>query len=272
MLSQNQVKTAIVAGAVALSAVIYFAPKNPGTEKKDQINPATFEFEQTIKEAKKKLLPADSTQLAGYEKLQEQSLSYYDSVAFIWDNAKHPEIAAWHFEQKATKDNSEKSYLNAAYRYFDAFRASPDSVSRNLYSQKAITCYEKVISINPENLNAKTDLGICYAETTPNPMKGIMMLREVVAQNPNHENAQLNLGFLSVKSGQYEKAIERFNTVLKINPAYIEAYVFLAQTYTQMGDNKKAIENFEKFKSLSNNNELIAEVDRYINELKKLPQ
>jgi len=122
-------------------------------------------------------------------------------------------------------------------------------------------------------------LGICYAEGTNNPMQGITMLKEVVEKDPNHENALLNLGFLSVKSNQFDKALERFNKVLQINPSRIDMYVlqinpsridmyvFIGQTYVQMGNNEEAIKSFETYKSLSNNTKAIAEIDSYIKEL-----
>ena len=76
-----------------------------------------------------------------------------------------------------------------------------DSLKRVFFVNKAIDCYKKVIEINPKNYDAKTDLGVCYAEGTSNPMQGILMLREVVQEAPKHVMAQYNLGVLSVKSG-----------------------------------------------------------------------
>ena len=84
-------------------------------------------------------------------------------------------------------------------------RSSPMMGSRR-------SSHGKVLAINPDNLDAKTDLGICYAEGTTTPMQGIMLLREVVEKNPG-ANAQFNLGILSVRSGQYDKALERFSKV-----------------------------------------------------------
>jgi tetratricopeptide (TPR) repeat protein len=267
----NLIKIAIISGAALLSLLVYFTPKKaPDVVSKTQADESSFQgFDNLIREAKKRIPLADIDNLQRLEKQTATSVDAYDSVSKIWDNLKHPEIAAYYFEQKAQKNNSEQNFLNAAYRYFDGFKVAPDSLMRSFFVQKAIANYEKVIEINPKNLNARTDLGICYAEGTSNPMKGIMLLRDVVKENPNHENAQLNLGFLSVKSGQYDKAIDRFNSVLKINPQHIEVYVILGQTYAQTGNKEKAIENFEKFKELSNDNQLIAEVDRYISELKK---
>jgi len=179
--------------------------------------------------------------------LQPDNLNVYDSIGIAWDNLKQPGIAAHYYEIKAKKDNGETNYINAAYRYFDAFKLTEDSALRNEMVVKAIACYEKVISINPKNLNAKTDLGVCYAEGTATPMKGILLLREVIAEDPKHENAQLNLGFLSIKSNQFDKALERFDKVLEINPARTEVLVYKAQTYFQMGDTLHAKENIQLF-------------------------
>ena len=99
-------------------------------------------------------------------------------------------------------------------------------------------------------------------------MQGITLLREVVTANPDHEYAQLNLGLLSMKSGQYDKAIERFTRVLEINPARIDMYVYMGDAYARLGDNQKAISNLEMFTNLSGDREVVADVQNYINELK----
>ena len=267
----NFQKSLIVLSAAALTALLYFAPRttsktssHPGPEKKE--SSVDFNFENFVTETKKQLTPGEVVRLQKFSESKESSA--VDSIVSIWDNAKQPGISASYFEEKAHSDNSEKSFINAAYRYFDGFKMAQDSLQRSYFVSKAIENYTKVLELNPKNLDAKTDLGICYAEGTSNPMQGIMMLREVVKENPNHENAQLNLGFLSIKSGQYEKAIDRLNIVFKINPARIDAYIFLGQTYFQMGKKEKAIESFEKFKSLSNDDKMIAEVSAYIAEIK----
>ncbi len=56
--------------------------------------------------------------------------------------------------------------------------------------------------------------------------------------------------------------------LLEINPSRLDVYIFKAQTFYQSGNKQKAIEYFEKFKQYSNDNELIAEVDRFIKDIK----
>ena len=142
---------------------------------------------------------------------------------------------------------------------------------RTMMVAKAMSNYQLVLDKNPNNLNAKTDLGVCYAEGSNEPMKGILLLREVVTADPNHEMAQFNLAMLSIKSGQLDKAIDRLNTVLKINPKRIDVYFYLGQVYSSKGDNAKAIENMKLFVSKTDDPNAAAEVKKMIEALEKSP-
>ncbi|MEP7168029.1 MAG: tetratricopeptide repeat protein [Bacteroidota bacterium] len=269
----------LISGAAVLSTALYLAPRNaPPSENKMPLNKATakqeFNFDDLLSFQNKNLSEDERAKTEEWRKdLQQPSsranLNLYDSLAGIWDSKKKYVLSAYYYEQKAEKDNSEKSYINASFRYFDAYKEAIDSTLKINMVDKAIKNYSKVLELNPKNLNAKTDLGVLYAQATAEPMKGIMMLREVVAEDPNHENAQLNLGYLSVKSNQLDKALERFDKVLEINPKHIDAYILKAQVYVQMGEKQKAIDNFEKYKKLSNDMTTIKEVNDYITELKK---
>ena len=271
----------LITGAAVLSVALYFAPrKGAPNEKMPSLSSSVkkeFNFNDLLLFQQKNLSAEELTKSSAWMKEVEQpvsriNLSLYDSLSELWDHKKMSALSGYFYEQKAEKDNSEKSYLNASYRYFDAYKDALDSSMKINMVNKAIKNYSKVLSLNPKNLDAKTDLAVLYAEGTPEPMKGIMMLREVVAENPNHENAQLNLGFLSVKSGQFEKALERFDKVLEINPRHIEAYLLKAQVYVQMNDKQKAIDNFEKYKKLSTDLNAINQVNEYIAQLKKSDQ
>ena len=247
----------LISGAVLLTVIIFFLPSqiNPGKEdktvKEDSLIQEGFNPGPLLASAKESL---DSTQLKNLEFLEsalskngDSDTAMLDGIGRFWDRNGIPAAAAIWFEKKAVLAESEKNWLDAAYRYFDAFRLAEDTTIKALLVQKAINAYDKVLAINPENLNAKTDLGACYADGTTEPMKGIMMLREVVTADPNHEMAQYNLGMLSVKSGQLDKAIERFNNVLRINPKRAEIYFYLGQVQLQKGDTTQAISAYETF-------------------------
>ncbi len=273
MADGSKLRIGLIAGAVVLVAAIFLLPKTSPKdqpEKKEEVkaeNAISFSFEDFISSSKTKIGWDSGNKVSVWEdsiKKNIASSTSYDSIAKAWDEAKVPGISAWYFEQKAVKTGNEKDWLNAAYRYFDAFKIGKDSLEAAYFTDKAVKTYSKVIELNPDNLDAKTDLGVLYAEGTMEPMKGIMLLREVITADPKHENAQLNLGFLSMKSGQFDKAIERFAKVLEINPARIDMYVYMGEAYVRTGNKEKAIENLKLFKNLSNDQAMIKDVDDYI--------
>jgi tetratricopeptide (TPR) repeat protein len=272
----GKLRIALIAGTIVLAAGVYWLPKTFPPKKTEEIqgrvkSASAFSIEQYISDSKLKMGWNADHQVSTWEKSLNEGdadLSLYDSIGLSWDVAKVPGVAAWYFERKAGKSLNEKDWLNAAYRYFDAYKSAGDSAAAGFFVDKAISSYKEVVALNPKNLNARTDLGVLYAEGTAEPMKGILMLREVVKEDPKHENANLNLGFLSMKSGQYDKAVDRFKTVLEINPARVDMYVYLGEAYLRSGHKEKAIENFKIFKNLSNDQQMIKEVDDYIESIK----
>lgn len=272
----NVIKATLILAACLLTIIIYTLPKTESTVKRagteDHLASGSGYFTELEKRQTANLSEEKKTALAQWKKLTKEKSSgnqvYFDSIASVWDEMKLFALSAYYFEQKATVDQSEKTYLNAAYRYFDAMKQAVDTSVKNMMTQKAIHAYNKVLELNPGNLNAKSDLGVLYAEGTNEPMKGITLLREVVAENPDHEMAQMNLGFLSFKSNQYEKAIERFDKVLSINPARIDMHIYKAQTYQQLNQNDKAIAELELFIASSDSKEMVAEAVKLIEELR----
>ena len=99
------------------------------------------------------------------------------------------------------------------------------------------------------------------------PMKGIQKLRDVLAADSNHVGAIRQLGFLSMRTNQFEKAIKRFERLLEINPEESQAYFLLGEAYEGLGDKKNAIKAFESFVSLTKNEEAKKAVETRIKEL-----
>ena len=278
-MSGRGLRIILVAAAFVLAAGLFLAPSqvNFQPQKSSAIKAPSpnFDFESLIKTAKGSLDDERKGFISALEmtlSAHPDSIALYDSIGKAWDASNIPAVSAYYYEQKAEKVQAEKNYLDAAYRYFDAYKIAEDTALKSLMVQKAMVNYEKVLEKNPANLDAKTDLGICYAEGTAEPMKGIMMLRDVVTANPNHEMAQFNLGLLSLKSTQYAKAIDRFDKVIAINPKRSEAYLYKGQTYLQMGDTAKAIESLDLYKTKSDNYEMIQQVSKLLEELKKAQQ
>ena len=103
---------------------------------------------------------------------------------------------------------------------------------------------------------------------TEQPMQGIMMLRELSQKEPENTAVLMALGQLSIRSGQYDKAIERYQEVVKLEPMNVKAHYALAQMYQSLGKNQEAVASYNKCLALSDDKELKSEIEQIIKKLK----
>lgn len=101
-----------------------------------------------------------------------------------------------------------------------------------------------------------------------NPMEGIFMLRAILEKDPNNVKAIFAMGMLSVRSGQYEKAVVRFKKLLELEPNRAEAHKMLGDSYKALDDTEAAILSYQEFLKYSDDDKAKVEVDALIKELK----
>lgn len=99
------------------------------------------------------------------------------------------------------------------------------------------------------------------------PMQGILKIREIAENYPGNVKANFTLGILSMQTGQYTKAVGRFETVIDTQPDYAEAWRMLAESQLKIGDTISAKQSFVKALSLTEDEETR---DKYIKELPEL--
>ena len=101
------------------------------------------------------------------------------------------------------------------------------------------------------------------------PMRGIKMLLEIVEEEPNNVEALWNLGLFSVKSGQYDKALERFKKVVELDAeGYPDALFYLGRTYATLDSIPQAVASLEKYRSTSQDTAINNGIDRFLLQLK----
>ena len=105
------------------------------------------------------------------------------------------------------------------------------------------------------------------------PMRGIMMLREIVEEDPANAEAHWHLGLFSVESGQFEKALDRFKKVRDLDErGFPDVWFYLGRTYATLDSTDQAITCFEKYKTLAQDTAITNGVDRFLIELKNKQQ
>ena len=121
-----------------------------------------------------------------------------------------------------------------------------------------------------ENIEMQIAEGISSVLQSDAPMQGIMMLRQVLEKEPGNVKANLALAVFSVVSGQYDKALNRFQLVLNAEHKDEGAANFLAQVYAQEGKIDMIIEPMTKYKGMVEDQAVLRQVDDIINELNKI--
>lgn len=202
-----------------------------------------------------------------WEKLAESDPSGYDSLVSVWGGLNKPEVAAYYSEKVAEKRNTRDAWVIAGNRYYAATGFVNADERGQLYVN-AIRCFTKAQDLAPNDLDIQTSIAACYVEGTADPMKGIGLLRDVIAKDSANVSAQLQLALFSVKSNQFDKAIMRFKKVLELDPTKLDAYLYLADVYEQTGDKANAIKNLEKYRDLVTDITVKTEVQGYIDKLK----
>ncbi len=253
----------LIVAAVVLSVLLYFVPKRSDTAVEKTLtnvsdNTGTIE---TFVNAAKTNLSADLK-----PKAEDKNL---DSIISFWDKNKRPDIASFYFEKKVSGINKSVDWFKAGDRYYYSVRFIKDPEEKPLLYSSAMRCYEKGLKLEPNNADAKIMLASCLVEGSPDPMKGISMLREIEKTDSNNVTLQLNFAFFSVRSQQWDKAIRRFEKVLQIDSTYIEAYLHLADAFEQSGQISKTIEMLEKYKSKTDDAMTREEIGKYIEQLKQ---
>jgi len=194
-------------------------------------------------------------------------LNLQKQLAKAWDDVNQPAPAAFYYQAVAQKENTAENWIAAGDHFNDAYRLTQDTTVQPVFDANSVTAFQNAMKLSPESLEAKTGLGIAYVNGGAMPMQGIALLLGVVQHDPNNRSANLNLGLFSMKSGQFQKAIDRFKTVIAQKPE-VEPYFYLAESYKQLGMRREAIDAYQKCKEMMPDQAFDQKIDEYIKELK----
>jgi tetratricopeptide (TPR) repeat protein len=189
------------------------------------------------------------------------------ALAQKWSSVDQDVPSALYLEILASKEQSLANWIAAGDKFVKAFDNTRDSILQPTLLQKANSSYKNALQIDSLSADAKTGLGITIVNGVGMPMKGIAMLLDVVKKDPKNLKANMSLGTFAIKSGQFDKAIIRFNDIIAIKPSP-DAYFYLATAYENLGRNVEAIDAYAKSKKLAGNPTLSKFIDDKIIELK----
>lgn len=248
MFTRNQY---LLLAACLVAGVLLFAlPKTPPVDssapKEVIATEADLQFAEQLESVKSRTDASALAAITLFEGKLSQSTSqekiiWLDSLTSIWDRQMRPGIAAEYVHQKAAILNTANGWQMAGERYLSLGRYF-DNADKEFLTKKAIECLENANKLDSKSPQIATQLGIAYVENGAEPMKGILMLREQADADPRNSDAHMNLGFFSMQTGQYDKAISRFEHVLAQEPGDEIVMYYLSEAYLASGNNAKAKE------------------------------
>jgi len=275
----------VIASVVAVVLLFVFgkvtAPKSAANQapmaQQDAGAPSAIHFADILQKARQQLTPEQNQRILSLENavtrgdVKDQQLHVYHQLARFWKDSAHVfEPYAYYMAQAAKLENSEKSLTFAAQLFVDNLLTENNPAMQHWLAENAKDLLDKALVLNPNNDSSKIGLGACYmfGNISDNPMQGILPVREIAQKDSNNLYAQMVLGLGGKKSGQLDKAIERFQFIVRKDPHNLEAIFQLAETYDMQGDKANAIHWYETAKNMINNDAIKKEIDKRINELK----
>jgi tetratricopeptide (TPR) repeat protein len=273
-------KIVLVAGAVFGIGIFFLLPKSLVNTKNREVSvndPSASgkhdEELQHLMESSHSAKPTESdtkklsdwTNQLGQVVDKEKKRIFADSIAGYYQRFHQFDSVAKYRELAAQWAPSSTRYVLAADAYMQAADFT-DDLKRTQYQEQSRVLYNKALEGNPNDPDIRSKLALTYV-ASDSPMKGIKILQEVVKEYPENETALYNLGYLSIQSGQYPKALDRFEKLTQVNPKHAAGTFYLGFCYSQIGNKDKAKECYERAKKLDLDPEFQEIIDSYIKEI-----
>jgi tetratricopeptide (TPR) repeat protein len=268
----NKKQIILLAVALVFVIVLYLAPRSDEAEK---FSPESegHGLEAHLSGYVSRLDSVSLKEFEGLEEILKRSpdlnnrVDALDLIVNFWEVKRNPMAAAYYAEKIAELNPSAENFKKAAEKYFASSGFSDEHLKKHAI-ENAARCYEEALKLNGSDIDTKLNLAVCYVEGAGDPMQGIGLLRSILEVEPENIRAIMYLGYFSVKSGQYDKAAERFEQVLKIDPHHLDAYLYLGDVHESKGEKDKAIEYYQKYMSFIDDPLIKEDVERYIEKLK----
>lgn len=272
----------LLAGATLLFCIIYFfgrtVPSKKSTTAATPVADSSFNIDRILAASKAQLTEQQRTKLEQLENsvvrgdVNTQKARVYTQIAAFYRDSAHLLLPFAYYTGEAAKlENSEKSLTFAAHFFLDNARKQEDEGLKKWMGNESKQLFEKALVLNPGNDSLKVGLGACYifGNIAENPMEGIMMIRDVAERDPSNMYAQYMLGVGGLISGQLDRAIERLTLVATKQPGNLEVQLMLADAFERKGDAANAVKWYESVKAHVSNPEIIQELDKRIQSLKR---
>ena len=140
--------------------------------------------------------------------------------AFALVQADRLDLAAMEYEKVAEVSGAPEDWRITGDLFYDWMSHEQDAGRRAQIAGSAVSAYENVLALEPDNLGVRTDLATAYLNTG-SPMQGVTEIKRVLAADSTHLDANFNYGLMLWRIGRMEQAAAQFELVMELaeNPS-----------------------------------------------------
>jgi len=214
-------------------------------------------LESLIRAARADLSPAQVAVLAQLEERLEATTdeqeatreSLLEELAGEWYQAGHPAISGIYARRIAEIGSTEEAWSIAATTFSICLQQDgADDKTRQFCASQAEQAYQAAISLDPKDPENRINLALTYTDYPPrdNPMKGILLLRDLEKQYPENARVYTTLAQLAIKTNQLDRAALRLEKAAELEPDNPDAICPLARVYENLGRQAEATKFAER--------------------------
>jgi len=176
--------------------------------------------------------------------IEKKVVDALKTLSSKWYEVGEIPIAGAYAEQVAGMENTDSSWSVAGGTFYNGLIAAKEPALRDYCASHAIQAFEQASLVNPQKVEHRVNIALIYAENPPadNPMKAVLMLRELEAKHPDNPSVYNALGRLAIKTGQWQRAIDRLEKAYSLDPKNPNTPCLLAKAYEGADNTTKANE------------------------------
>lgn len=174
-------------------------------------------------------------------------------LSSAWNQTQHFIVGGLYAEQLAQLAPADSTWAIAGSTYGIGANEAKDPSLRAFAAKRSVAMYESAIALDSSNVGYRINKALMYYALSEmgleSPMTGILQLKAVADQHPEHADAQMHMGRLSMRSGQMDKAVARFEKALQVpdisDELRVEAHYMIAEAHRERKDKPKAVAAYE---------------------------
>ena len=186
-------------------------------------------------------------------------------ISGIYQKNKQYGVSALYFIKAYENNDSLSNYLKGRWMHMQFPKVRNAEIKSYLISETE-RIYKSILKLDSNDIETDFYYASLLIYDKNMVMPGVQKLLAISRSNPEFKPAQYQLGLLAIRSGQYEKAIKRFENLRTEDPESIDILLTLGKAYYLFGDEIKSKELFKRCQGLASDDKKDM-VDRYISSI-----